>query len=145
MGERKTRLQNIWGNMKTRCYNKNDKRYHRYGGRGIEIYEEWKNNFSAFRDWAMSNGYADDLTIDRINNDGNYEPSNCRWVTDKEQANNRSNNHYVTYKGETLSLTKWSEKLNIGYDVTKRRLARGWSVERAFETPKEVHRKGGRK
>lgn len=88
-GGKKTRLYNIWHGMKQRCQSPTNKDYVNWGGRGIKVCEEWSTDFGAFRDWSLANGYADDLTIDRINNDGNYEPSNCRWVTLKEQAQNR--------------------------------------------------------
>lgn len=129
-----TRLHNTWRSMKSRCYNKNNIRYSRYGGRGIIVCEEWKNSFISFRNWALENGYADNLTIDRINNNGNYEPLNCRWATNKIQSNNRRTNHYITYKGKTQSLMAWSEELNFNYETVKRRLARGWNINKAFET-----------
>lgn len=80
------RLYRIWGNMKKRCYCASIKEYHRYGGRGITVCPEWKNNFLSFRFWAMSSGYQDNLTIDRINNDGNYQPDNCQWLSRAENA-----------------------------------------------------------
>ena len=85
-----SRLYRIYYSMRTRCYNPNKKEYSRYGGRGIQVCEEWLNDFTAFQSWALENGYSDSLSIDRINNDGHYEPSNCRWATAKMQANNRS-------------------------------------------------------
>lgn len=84
-----TRIYHIWYNMKRRCYNPKDRNYKNYGGRGIKVCDEWLNDFQAFYDWAMSNGYSDDLTIDRINVNGNYEPTNCRWATIAEQQANR--------------------------------------------------------
>lgn len=90
-GKTNTRMFHIWQGMKRRCYNENDKNYKYYGGRGITVCDEWRNNFTTFYNWAIENGYTDDLTIDRINNDGNYEPSNCRWVTMAQQNRNKRN------------------------------------------------------
>lgn len=99
------RIRKCYGHMKDRCYNSKDKNYKRYGGRGITICDEWLNDYYAFESWALANGYSDDLTIDRINNDGNYEPNNCRFVTVKGNNNNRSSNKRFTYNGKTKNLT----------------------------------------
>jgi len=99
--EHKLRLYRIWDAMKGRCYAKNRKFYENYGGRGITICESWKNDFVKFKDWALENGYRDDLSIDRIDNDGNYEPNNCKFSTAKEQQRNTRRNRIITYKDET--------------------------------------------
>jgi len=108
-----TRLFRIWGNMKDRCYNPNKSNYCYYGGRGIVICEEWLDNFENFYNWAMSNGYKSHLSIDRINSNGNYEPANCRWITQKEQNNNRRDNKIITFNGETHTISEWADKLKI--------------------------------
>lgn len=94
------RMHNSWSAMLNRCEHTNNKNYDLYGGRGIKVCDEW-HKWEVFRDWALNNGYQDGLTIDRIDGDGNYEPSNCRWVTMDIQANNKSNNKYITYQGRT--------------------------------------------
>lgn len=118
----RTRLDVIHSNMIQRCYNPLSPFYHRYGGRGITVCDEWRNKRKNFKDWAMRNGYKDGLTLDRINNDGGYTPSNCRWVTMKENSNNRSSCHFVTAFGETHSLKEWSDLLGISYNTLKKRV-----------------------
>lgn len=131
-----TRLYNIWTDMKQRCYNKNNIAYKNYGDRNITMYDEWKNNFQCFYDWAISNNYSDNLTIDRIDNNKNYEPNNCRWITFKEQQNNRRNNHYMTLKGVTHTIREWSEIVDIPYGTIVSRVnALHWSDEKALTTP----------
>ena len=134
-GRTKSRLHNEWLSMKARCYNKNNKRYNRYGERGIEVCQEWLDSFEAFRDWALANGYQDDLTLDRRDNDGSYNPDNCRWVTLKEQQNNRSTNYVVEYNGRKQTVTQWAEELGMSYRCLYSRLRRGWDTERAFTAP----------
>ena len=126
-----TRPYHIWERMKQRCNNPNYKEYDYYGGRGISICEEWKNPKN-FYDWAMENGYADNLSIDRIDVNKGYEPSNCRWATPKEQCNNKRNNIRITLYGETKTLAQWCEELNLSYGMVRARIKRGWSYERAL-------------
>ena len=135
-GQRHSRLYRIWCDMKTRCYSPNRKIFKYYGGRGIIVCDEWKNDFQTFYDWATANGYHDDLTIDRIDVNGNYCPENCRWITMKEQCNNRTSNHLLTYNGRTMTIAEWSEETNISSRTIEQRLNRhGWSVDRALTTP----------
>ena len=130
-----TKLHNSWRAMKGRCMDKNNERYSNYGGRGIVVCDEWRNSFENFRKWALENGYSYGLTIDRIDNDGNYEPNNCRWATSEEQANNKRDNHLIKCKGETKTLIQWADSLNINYSTLFSRLSSGWSIEKAFTTP----------
>lgn len=130
-----TRLYRIWGNMCNRCANPNNPAWDRYGGRGITVCNEWKD-YKCFSMWAKSNGYADYLTIDRINNNGGYNPSNCRWVDDLTQANNKRNNHLVEYNGKTMTIAEWSRFLGIPYKALHRRIVElKWTIERAFTQP----------
>lgn len=96
---------------------------------------EWAQNFVSFKDWAYNNGYSDELTIDRIDNDGDYEPKNCRWVTTKDQALNTSRNRFISIGGTTKTLTEWCEIYSINYKTVQDRLNRGWEHERAITTP----------
>lgn len=116
------RLDVIHSNMIQRCYNPASTFYHRYGGRGITVCEEWRHSRRAFKEWAKANGYADNLTIDRIDNDGDYSPQNCRWVTMETNCNNRASCHFITAFGETHSLKEWSEILGISYNTLKKRI-----------------------
>lgn len=108
-----TRLYTIWQRMKDRCTNQNAGNYHAYGGRGICVCDEWSQSFEAFQEWAMTNGYRDDLTIDRIDNDGDYTPQNCRWATRRVQSQNTRQNVYVMYKGELLTLAEAARRSGI--------------------------------
>ena len=132
-GGKGTKLYEVWCSMKRRCELPSVQSYKRYGGRGISVCEKWKESFVEFRDWAYKNGYKDGLSVDRIDNDGNYEPSNCRWVTMKEQANNQSVTLKIEYKGEKKTLSEWAEILGIKRHTLYHRIYKlGWSTERAF-------------
>lgn len=123
-GFSRTRLYQIYHKMIGRCTKKYCKNYNNYGMRGIKVCKEWKESYFAFYKWAMNNGYNDNLTIDRIDSNGNYEPNNCRWVTYKVQNNNRRSNVYFTYNGERRTMKEWSELLNIPYITIQRRYYR---------------------
>lgn len=129
-----TRIYRIWGNMVNRCTNKNNPVYDRYGGRGICVCDEWRA-FTTFYDWTTHNGYNEELTIDRIDNNDGYNPENCRWVGLVEQENNKRNNVIVTYKDNDYTLSELGRKYNIPYKVLHNRIRLGWSVERAVEQP----------
>lgn len=131
-GMKGTRLYQTWHNMKDRCFRKNHAQYADYGGRGITVCPEWTKSFEAFRDWAMDNGYQDDLTLDRRDTNGSYTPDNCRWATQKEQSNNRRSNRLITFNGETHTLKKWSEIYDIPYALLKNRIRAGMPMERAI-------------
>lgn len=128
-GGRKTKLFGVWSVMRQRCNNANSKSYHNYGLRGIKVCDEWQNDFSAFQKWALYNGYEEGLTIDRINNDGNYEPSNCRWVSRKVQGNNTRRNILITIGDERKTLKQWCEYYNLDYNSTKRKVNLGVPVK----------------
>lgn len=138
----RTRLYNIWAQMHSRCSHASRWDYKHYGGRGIRICQEWLD-FISFKEWAERHGYNDSLTLDRIDPDLNYTPENCRWATNQEQQNNRRNNHYMTYNGETHSMADWARIVNIPYSTLRSRKNNlGWSDEAALSTP--VIHKGNR-
>lgn len=130
-GQKYTRLYGIWHNMKWRCSNEHCQSYPNYGGRGISVCAEWER-FEPFMEWAMRNGYTDKLTLDRIDNDGDYCPNNCRWATAKEQANNRRNNHYITAFGETRTVSEWAKISGISRQAINWRINNGWMPEDAI-------------
>lgn len=139
---KKIRLYNIWSHMCERCNNPNFVYFERYGGRGISVSHEWLGNYEAFRTWALNNGYKDDLTLDRIDNDGDYTPENCRWVTPKEQANNRRSNRLLYFNGKMHNIETWSKITGLPRHVIDGRLSRGWNSEKTLSTP--VLTKGGK-
>lgn len=130
-----SRLYEIWHNMRARCNRAGDIGYHRYGGRGIKVCPEWDADFVQFQRWALTNGYVDNLSIDRINNDGPYAPGNCRWVTSKAQARNRRTNTMITYRGKTACLAEHAEDVGISPKVVAGRIRLGWPIENSFNTP----------
>ena len=126
-------LFKTWKSMMERCYKPNTKSYKRYGARGITVCERWHNIDAFIQDMAAS--FQNGLTIDRIDNNGNYEPSNCRWATKKQQNRNYSRNLLIEYNGSKMCLIEWSEKLNIKYSTLWDRLNMGWSIEKTLTTP----------
>lgn len=137
-----TRIYESWHQMRKRCVNPKDRAYPNYGGRGIKVCEEW-NQYENFRDWALKHGYDDNLTIDRIDVNGDYEPSNCRWADHITQGNNRRNNRHIEYNGETHTLKEWSRILGMSSETLGRRLDDGWNMDDAFNKPVR-HRKPSR-
>lgn len=128
-----SRIYYIWVSMKERCHNQRHNQYSDYGGRGITVCAEWRDSFEEFRDWALANGYADNLTIDRMNTNGDYSSGNCRWATQKEQQNNRRNNRKVEYNGKVQSIAAWAEETGVKYATLYRRIVLcGWPPERAL-------------
>lgn len=134
-GKTGTRLRGIWNNMKTRCYNKHYYQYKDWGGRGVEICNEWLNDFQTFYEWAINNGYKENLSIDRIDVNGNYEPNNCRWVDTKTQANNKRNNVKITYNGMTKTISEWADYLGVNRNAFSSRVKRKWDIDRVFNQP----------
>lgn len=130
------RLHRIWCGMKQRCNNPDSKDYVDWGRRGVKVCEEWQKDYSVFREWALSNGYREDLTIDRIDVNGNYEPNNCRWIALEQQNRNKRNSVYVEFNGERKLLIEFCEELGLNYYTVYGRINQhGWSVEEALSIP----------
>lgn len=139
-GGRNERLYGVWNGMKNRCYDADDRAFKWYGGRGIKVCDEWVNDYGAFRQWALENGYDDSLnkyecTIDRINDNGDYSPDNCRFTNMVVQNNNRRSNVVITFNGESHTLKEWSYITGLNYSMLKKRYKYGWSAERMLSTP----------
>lgn len=134
-GRKNTRLYRIYNNMKTRCYNPRSINYQNYGARGVKICEEWLNDFSAFKTWALFHGYREDLTIERKDVNGDYSPDNCIWADYDTQANNMRSNHLITFEGVTKTLKQWADYFGISDRTVRDRLRRGWDPVRAITTP----------
>lgn len=132
-GQSRHPLRGVWGNMMDRCYKENDLSYINYGGRGISICDEWKKDFMTFFNWALLNGYKSGLEIDRENNNGNYEPSNCRFVTPAENSKNRRSNVNITYNGKTQILKDWAIELGLNYKTLHKNMKyKGKTFEQAI-------------
>lgn len=136
---KRSKLYRVWGHMNERCSSPTSNAYEDYGGRGIRVCKEWKD-YKTFHEWAISNGYKEGLSIERVDNDGNYEPSNCKWIPISKQASNRRNIRYLTLNGRERSLLEWSEEFGLDPSNVRTRLKRGWSVERALTTPDDYRR-----
>jgi len=131
-GKSHTRLFVIWCAMRQRCRDKNCNRYQSYGGRGITVCKEWEKDFTVFETWALSHGYADNLSIDRIDKNGNYEPSNCRWADIFTQQNNTRTNSFITLNGETHTYSEWERIKGLKANTIHVRIRRGWKPEEAI-------------
>lgn len=140
-----SRIYHIWIGMIERCYNHNNPAYIYYGERGIKICSEWKRNFDLFYKWSIENGYSDNLTIDRIDVNGNYEPSNCRWVDYRTQLRNTRRNKIITYKGISHCVSEWAEIFSINVKLLESRLKRGWNFEKAILKSPEDYKKRSEK
>lgn len=135
-GQSGTRLYGIWEKMRNRCNVENNPAYHNYGGRGIKVCEEWDNDFSKFYEWAMSSGYTDELSIERVDVNGGYNPSNCCWIPKPDQNKNKRNCRYVVVDGEKLTLKAACQKLGLPYQAVHLRVTRyGMPIEEAISKP----------
>lgn len=129
------RIHGIWHGMKCRCNTTSSGSYKQYGNKGIKVCQEWENDFYAFYHWALANGYSNNLTIDRIDYNKDYEPSNCRWVDYEAQANNRRTNVHLLHDGKSYTIAEWSKIIGISKGVLYNRRKQGWSDDRILSTP----------
>ena len=136
-GETKTRLYSIWHGMKKRCSLEGETSYKHYGAKGIRVCEEWRDSFESFRDWSLANGYNDQLTIDRIDSNGDYEPANCRWTDWYGQARNRSNNVKVEYKGKMMTQGEVSELTGLSRQLIYYRTKHGIDYDKPKRSVKQ--------
>lgn len=137
-GDSAGRLYNIWYLMRYRCNNPKCHAYHNYGGRGISICTDWNDNdtgYLAFKQWALDSGYTDSLSLDRIDNNGNYEPNNCRWADAFVQGNNKRNSAYLVYNGEKHTISQWARIIGMDMRTLHNRIKLGWKVEDALFRP----------
>lgn len=128
-------IYRLWININSRCYNKKDNNYHNYGGRGISVCREWRDNRASFFKWAIENGYIEGLQIDRIKNNKGYYPKNCRFVTNKVNSRNKRTNKYLNYNGKEKCMTEWAEIYGINIGTFGSRIRSGWGVKETIETP----------
>lgn len=137
--KKQNRLKSIYATMIKRCYSPKNISRKYYKDKGIRVCDDWLKDYKNFESWALAHGYKDDLTIERVNVNGNYCPENCKWATYKEQQNNTSRNRLIAYAGQTHTLKQWSEITGISYHALHHRLVRdNWSTERALTTPTQV-------
>lgn len=131
-GLNRTRIHHIYLDMKQRCYNPKNHAYRNYGARGIKLCTEWYDDFMSFFTWSMSHGYADNLTIARIDVNKGYSPDNCRWISLTEQQTNRRTTRLITYRGKTQSLKDWAIEKNMNYDKLRWRLDNWENLDKVF-------------
>lgn len=134
-----SKLYRTWDGIKSRCFNQNNHNYHNYGGRGITMCNEWKNDYNTFKQWALENGYDEtggrNCSIERININGNYGPDNCKWATAKEQGNNRRTNTIIVYNGVKYTLSQLADKAGLNYSTFISRYSRGWDINKIMNCP----------
>lgn len=137
-GMRRSRLYNIWSDMKSRCSNQSRHMYYIYGGKGIRVCNEWEESFLNFYEWSKTSGYKNGLTIDRIDGNKDYSPDNCRWATSLEQVRNRSVTIFIEHNGEIKTLKEWSVGFMVNYHTAYNRYKKGFSFNEIFKKNKEM-------